>query len=143
MVSIIFELNQNFWSFIREIFKYGVTLNLARQRKKLKTLILKVRYIKETGLELQNWLSRYLNWSVHAYLVTQQFLVGKLYTEAVQLMIYSKTCLIRHLCNPFSCVNQHLFSWPFYHFLYLIHYAIQHPVYSNTKYLSQCMSDIR
>ena len=53
----------------------------------------------------------------------------------------SKTCLVQHLCNPFHCVMQPWFSFPFYHFQCIFNYVIRHPVYYETKFLSQCMSE--
>ena len=54
--------------------------------------------------------------------------------------MYSKTCLIGHLCNAFPCVVWYWFPCPFDHFRCVLHCVIQHPVYSNIQLLSQCMS---
>ena len=61
--------------------------------------------------------------------------------EGKEIMIYSKTCLIRHLFNLFPCVIQHCFSFPFDDFLFILHCVFLHPVYFDIKFLSQCMSD--
>ena len=50
---------------------------------------------------------------------------------------YIKTSLIRHLCNSFHCVNQHLFSYPLDNLLCFLHGVIRYPVYSDTTFLSQ------
>ena len=49
----------------------------------------------------------------------------KVYT----LYIYSKSCLIQHLCNPFHFVIWH--CWIVHSYLTFWHCAIWHPVYSN------------
>lgn len=52
----------------------------------------------------------------------------KVYT----LYIYSKSCLIQHLCNPFHFVIWHCCSFLLDYFLcFFWHCAIWHPVYSN------------
>ena len=54
---------------------------------------------------------------------------------------YIKTCLIRHLSNLFLCLIQHWFSYLLDNFLCVVHCVIQHTVYSDTKCISQCLSD--
>ena len=59
-----------------------------------------------------------------------------------QVSMYSKTCVNRNLCNPFSCVIQHWFPCPLDNFLCVLHCVIRHLVYSVTKFLPLCMSDL-
>ena len=49
---------------------------------------------------------------------------------------FSKTCLIRYLCNPFHCGIRRCFSFSFDHYIWYLHCVIWHPVYPNTKCLS-------
>ena len=49
------------------------------------------------------------------------------------IWIYSKTCLIGHLCNPFHCVIRCWFSLPILPFSMCFYCVIWHPVYSDTK----------
>ena len=51
--------------------------------------------------------------------------------------LHSKTCVIRHLCNPFLCVVRRWFRFPFDHFLWALHCVIRYSVYSDTKCLSR------
>ena len=51
-------------------------------------------------------------------------------------LVYSKTCLFRHLLNPFPCIMQHWFSYPFHHFLCVVHRVIRQPGYSDIKFFS-------
>lgn len=55
--------------------------------------------------------------------------------------LYSKTCLIRHLCNPFPCIICHWFTCPFDHFLCFIYCVNWHLVYSVTTSLPQHVPD--
>ena len=56
---------------------------------------------------------------------------------------YSKTCLIWPLCNPFHCVIQRWFSFPFDDFLCVFHCVIRHPVYFDSKFRSPIACWIR
>ena len=74
--------------------------------------------------------------------VTDHQRLKKEYMANVRYLQYSKICLFHHQCNPFPCVFRHLFSCPLDHFLCVLHSVIWHPVYSDTKYLSQWMPDL-
>ena len=59
----------------------------------------------------------------------------------IDFYIYRKTCLIWHLSYPLHCVIRQWFSYSFVHLSLFLHCEIQHPVYSDKKIFSQCLSD--
>ena len=74
------------------------------------------------------------------FLLTRKFFIRVMSFLKCEVK-YSKTWLFGHLCYPFPCLIRHWFPCPFDNFQCVLNCEIQHPDYSDTKCLSQCMMD--
>ena len=112
---VIFELNQTFWSFIREIYKYGVTLTAANEFYQRCALVEPVKQMFATVPQNQHLWLQMRKEKLHVVIpILRQFLyLCKNTSYFVEKHHFARLLLWRHT-NCIQILNKFfwkIFSW--------------------------------
>lgn len=88
-----------------------------------------------------NWLLDLCSPVVQIQTLRNKILYNHVCLKISEKTIYSKTCLVWHLSNPFPYVIQCWISFPIDNLSVFYHCVIRYPVYSDVKFLSHSLSD--